>query len=582
MAQATEIVEQEGPLSVRISSKSWKTRLTAYEEITKLFRDAAPSSPIFEQYGPHLEKLVVDIHAAAQEKSLEAVLIFLDRSPLAVNYIPQLLPLLIEKCLNQRTNTKKKAEEAILMMIEISNPTPEPVIASLIKGSSNKQPKISAASISLLTQALNQFGSEKIPLTEILRVLPELFNNADSSVRGEAQNLVKELGRWQGPELTLVQISTLRSAQLKELENSLKSLSLSEAPCPLRVLRSEKMEKKKDVDSSNTTISNTDQESSEMVAQFSLLDGKDVMSVLTPELWEGLVHTKWTVRKEKLDVLYEQLSAIEKLKKDDYSKLTGALEKIISSDSNVVVVGRAVAVVGLLSKSLRGELKENSKGILMALLENLKQKKLSVEDLVNSALDNFVAYECVNLPLMATDILGIAEKHKVPKVRADTLSWLLRSLKKKENLLGESNGTFVNQMASILLKILEDGSEDVRNACAETLGFILKIVGESRLSEHLEKLDAIKMKKIKAASLSSSEKVEKENEVPLSTNDTDAGEEKVRVKNARKSVCSPLARKVKRARPENSEKGKSLFPESSSNLDSSSTPTKNDTPVKST
>ena len=64
--------------------QAWKARLTGYEECLKLFQTAVdPKSGEFSRYAGFLKKFVADNNAVAQEKGLEAVLVFLENAQIA-------------------------------------------------------------------------------------------------------------------------------------------------------------------------------------------------------------------------------------------------------------------------------------------------------------------------------------------------------------------------------------------------------------------------------------------------------------------------------------------------------------------
>ncbi len=100
------------------------------------------------------------------------------------------------------------------MLIEADSP--EPVVESLMKGCSNKVPKISATSISTLREALRYvpfksknttfsnmnsltcrlFGAKVVPIKPIMKEFSAWFENRDKGVRTEANLLVVEMYRW--------------------------------------------------------------------------------------------------------------------------------------------------------------------------------------------------------------------------------------------------------------------------------------------------------------------------------------------------------------------------------------------------
>jgi cytoskeleton-associated protein 5 len=67
-----------------ITFQLWKARLNGYEAATKLFSQIDDEkSPEWNKYGPLIKKFVVDSNAVAQEKGLEAVLVFVENAKVA-------------------------------------------------------------------------------------------------------------------------------------------------------------------------------------------------------------------------------------------------------------------------------------------------------------------------------------------------------------------------------------------------------------------------------------------------------------------------------------------------------------------
>lgn len=69
----------------------------------------------------------------------------------------------------------------------------------------------------------------------------------------------------------------------------------------------------------------------------------------------------------------------------DLDELARAAKKLIAGDANVLVVGKAVKLVGLIAGGMRREL--NVLPLLPALFDKLKEKKQSVSDAIHEALD---------------------------------------------------------------------------------------------------------------------------------------------------------------------------------------------------
>lgn len=104
----------------------------------------------------------------------------------------------------------------MLLFVEIDCSAPV-VEALLTKGVTHKVPKVCAAAINILTQALRLYGSKVINVRTILPAFTSWFSHRDQAVREEAFGLVTELQRWVGAavepkleELTPVQAKELR------------------------------------------------------------------------------------------------------------------------------------------------------------------------------------------------------------------------------------------------------------------------------------------------------------------------------------------------------------------------------------
>ena len=66
----------------------------------------------------------------------------------------------------------------------------------LLKGFTNKQPKIVAACCQLVRAAVRDFGSKVIALKPVVKTFPKLLEHSDKAVREEAKSLAVELYRW--------------------------------------------------------------------------------------------------------------------------------------------------------------------------------------------------------------------------------------------------------------------------------------------------------------------------------------------------------------------------------------------------
>lgn len=65
-----------------------------------------------------MKAIVEDKNVIAQEKGMEAILVWVDRAPIAVRNPASLIAKIVEKCLPGRPNTKASAQKILLAFIE--------------------------------------------------------------------------------------------------------------------------------------------------------------------------------------------------------------------------------------------------------------------------------------------------------------------------------------------------------------------------------------------------------------------------------------------------------------------------------
>jgi cytoskeleton-associated protein 5 len=69
------------------------------------------------------------------------------------------------------------------------------VLEELLKGTDQKNPKISSTCISTITQALKEFGNKVVGIKPLVKKIPTLLADRDKGVREEAKQLTIEIYR---------------------------------------------------------------------------------------------------------------------------------------------------------------------------------------------------------------------------------------------------------------------------------------------------------------------------------------------------------------------------------------------------
>lgn len=193
MAEDTEY--KKLPIEERCVHKLWKARVDGYEEAAKIFREIDDEkSPEWMKFLGLIKKMVVDSNAMAQERGLEATLIFVENCGHAGKTVGDVMSGIVQKCVAApRTKTKELSVQVILMYVEIEKH--EAVIEELVKGMEQKNPKVVAACVAATTLALKEFGSKVISVKPLIKKLAPLMSDRDKAVRDEGKQLAVEIYR---------------------------------------------------------------------------------------------------------------------------------------------------------------------------------------------------------------------------------------------------------------------------------------------------------------------------------------------------------------------------------------------------
>ncbi|VDN09988.1 unnamed protein product [Dibothriocephalus latus] len=397
---------QKLPTIEKIEHKQWKARVEGYEEAVKLFStQSSDKSPVFNDYVGLMKKMVVDSNAIAQEKAI---------------VVSDVCSGIVNKCLNStRAKTKEKGIEILLIYIELEKG--DVVVEELLKGLSAKQPKIVVGCVQALKEALSLFGSKVVSIKTVLKDTLRLLEDRDGTVRNESKELIVEMYRWAGPAIK-PQLSGLKPVQITELEAEFAKLPAAK-PVPTRYLISQKP--KEDPHAAEIASDKGPQESQDNEPQldaYALADPVNILSKIPNDYWEKIEAKKWQERKEAL-TLVEQLTDVIKLDNGDYSALLNSLIKVISKDTNILLVGQSAKIVAQIANALRDGFKPYAISTIKACFEKFKEKKPTVLVAIRSAAD--AAQKSVTLDSLQEDIIE-ALNNKNPGIRAETALFLSR------------------------------------------------------------------------------------------------------------------------------------------------------------
>ncbi|XP_044737477.1 protein mini spindles isoform X3 [Chrysoperla carnea] len=512
------------PIEERCVHKAWKARVNGYEEAAKLFRMIVDEkSPEWNKYLGLIKKFVTDSNALGQEKGLEATLVFVENCGNAGKTVGEVMSGIVTKCIAApKTKTKELATQVTLMYIEIEKQ--DIVLEELLKGMEHKNPKIVAGCIVATKLALQEFGSKVIPIKPLVKKIPVLLADRDKTVRDEGKAMVVEMYRWIGAALK-PQLASLQPVQVTELETEFEKVKGN--PTPTRYLRSQQQKQAK-IAAEAAEASDEDEDgetdAAEQIDPYDLMEPVDILSKLPKDFYEKVEDKKWQERKMAVESL-ETLLKAPKLENGDYGDMVRALKKIISKDSNVIVIALAGKCLAALANGLKKRFQPYAGACVPALLEKFREKKQNVVTALREAID--AVFLSTNLENIQEDVLE-ALNNKNPAVKSETASFLARAFCRCQPIA--LNKKLVKAYTTALLKTLNEPDPTVRDTSAEALGTLMKLVGADKILPFLADVEAIKMTKIKeccdkAVLLVKVQNVKKErpNTAPPSKTETKAG-----------------------------------------------------------
>ncbi|KAJ5662496.1 Armadillo-like helical [Penicillium maclennaniae] len=489
------------PLQDRFAHKNWKVRKEGYEDAKAQFEKTPDeSAPVFTPFlqDPSLWKgAVADSNVAAQIEGLAAYCAFLKYGgPQACARTRQYTvgPIAEKGLPCTRPAGKASAQEALLLCVEMDKA--DPVLEELLPTLSHKVPKVIAGALGALTAIYHNFGCKIVDPKPTLKVLPKVFGHADKNVRAEAQNLTVELYRWLREAIKPLFWADLKPVQQSDLEKLFENVK-QEPPAKQERYTHAQQDAMAAASAAPGGGDGLDEEAGEEYAEeeeaevdvFDLAEPIDVFPKIPKDLHDQLGSSKWKDRKEALDALYNAIN-VPRIKDGPYDEIVRALAKCMK-DANVAVVTVAANCVDVLARGLRDAFVKHRATIMVPMLERLKEKKQTVADALGQALD--AVFSATSLSDCLEDIMEYL-KHKNPQIKQETVKFLVRCLRNTRVVPAKPE---VKSIADAGTKLLTESTEAMRSGGAETLGTLMKILGERSMNPYLDGLDDIRKTKVR-------------------------------------------------------------------------------------
>ncbi|KAI5361829.1 Putative armadillo-like helical, TOG domain, XMAP215 family protein [Septoria linicola] len=480
------------PLIEQFQHKNWKARKGGYETAAKEFKTAQPTDAIVKDFtfdSGIWKGAVGDANAAAQQEALLAYNAFLDAAGTdgARKTRNQTVAPAVEKGLTGRPAAKAAALETILLLIELDKP--DPVVEELLPFLSHKTPKMIVAALSALKEIYHAYGCKTVEPKPVLKLMPKMYGHANKDVRAEAQALTVELYRWLREPMKPLFWGDLKEVQQKDLDKLFEPVQAEPTPQQERLLRSQQAAKERQIEAA--AAAGGEEEEAEEEGAIDLepeFEAVDVIKKVPADFNDRIGSSKWKDRKEVMDEVFAaaNVPAIQEGPFDDV--IRGCAKSM--KDANIAVVIVAANVVECLAKGLRKAFAKYRSQVLASMLERLKEKKPTVTDAIGAACD--AVFAATGLSDIQADVLE-ALKNKNPQIKENSAKFLARALKTtKEAPTPEQT----KEVAEGCKKLLTESAAPLRDAGAEVLGILWKIMGDRNMLAHLEGLDDIRKTKI--------------------------------------------------------------------------------------
>lgn len=154
-------------------------------------------------------------------------------------------------------------------------------------------------------------------------------------------------------------------------------------------------------------------------------------------------------------------------------------------------MGVAANCIETIASGLRMDFGKYKPTIAPVMIEKLKERKPAILEQLANGLN--AVFASVPISELVEDITA-ASKHKNPQVRSECFKLLSRRLREVREIPGKAE---IKAFAEMFKKLLDDADANAREAGAEGLGTLMKLIGEKPMLAFTDGLDDIKMGKIK-------------------------------------------------------------------------------------
>jgi hypothetical protein len=225
--EAKAAVLNTGPILVRLKSRDWKVRMSAYSELKLLLEGkTAPFEELYTTYLPAMNKMSMDVHAASLGQAICVIEAFAAQSTQeqASEIARKTVKGIVSKGLGaSRKAFQQQADTTLLALIQAG--AAEEVLAQLQVGAKAVQWKVALNTATCAQHAVAGFGIGVIHVGFLKTVIGSVFSHTNGKVRDAGITLCVEVQQWIGDALfDLLTVLKIKPTLIKSIRKGIEAL----------------------------------------------------------------------------------------------------------------------------------------------------------------------------------------------------------------------------------------------------------------------------------------------------------------------------------------------------------------------
>lgn len=423
--------------------------------------------------------MTADSNASALDSGLDTAIAFVDTAEAGAcrNYYDKLFSNIVDKTFSGRGSTLAKGKALMLKIMEVDDAAA--CTQFLLTKLADKKPKIPPTSLDIIKEAIELFGIKAVPVKDVIKALPAVFNGTNSAARDSAMALSVEIYRWIRQAPLQAMLDGLRTAQKSDFEKII--AEKAEAFAASTAVPTLYLRKERPAPGSITAAAAGPALGAGAAAvpaggdSREYVDEVDLMKKLKSSDFDKLVaEEKWNEQVKGLQIVIDAIGPVPKIKQgNDVHDLIQVIKGFLRA-GHLQVQQNSLKILCLLADGLRGSFGSTLRPLMQQIVQKAKEKRLvdGVQDVLVMAFTHCLAYDCINDDM----IEFIGSKKSPPHGKVSLMETIVRTF---TTLPDKVNSDSLKPLATMLVGESEDSDPKVRESAANALAAIA-VLAKSR------------------------------------------------------------------------------------------------------